>query len=138
MTFGEGLVPARSAAAAQWIRHSCGGELGTVGWLVPNHFAAVLRVRAPAPIPGDWWNEYRHLFRVIASTGERHTSTPDETWFGVWEGHGFDVATTAIASGLIPRFERPERAYYLMEGPLTAIDGLRCPGEDGWRNPDLV
>lgn len=25
-----------------------------------------------------------------------------------------------------------------MEGPVTAIDGLRYPGDDGWRNPDLL
>jgi hypothetical protein len=136
--FGDALVPARSETAAQWIRASRQGEPGTVGWLVPNDFAAILRLRAPAPIPGDWWDEYRRLFSTVASIGGGYTSTPDETWFAVWEGHGFDSAASAAALGRIPRVELPDRTYYLMQGPLTAIEGLRYPGEDGWRNPDLV
>lgn len=45
----------------------------------------------------------------------------------------------AIAEGLaaIPRFDRPHRTYYLLEGPVTAVTGLRHPDGDGWRNPDL-
>lgn len=40
---------------------------------------------------------YRDPFRVIASTGERHTSSPDRAWFAIWEGHGLGTAHTHIA-----------------------------------------
>ncbi len=40
---------------------------------------------------------YRNLFDVVASIGERHTSSPDQAWFAIWEGHGFDKVTTHIA-----------------------------------------
>ena len=35
-------------------------------------------------------------------------------------------------------FDRPHRAYYLLEGPVAAVTELRDPGSGGnWRNPDL-
>jgi hypothetical protein len=131
----------------------------------------MLRVFAPAPFPGGWWPLYRDLFNVIASIGERHTSSPHQAWFAIWDGHGFDTGTTHIAHreplgeearralerertrlleedrrrnaairtalDQIPRFDRPHRSYYLLEGPVAAVTGLRDPGSDGWRNPDL-
>ena len=41
----------------------------------------------------------------------------------------------ALAS--VPRFDLPDRAYYLVHGPLSAMTELRYPDFDGWRNPDL-
>lgn len=41
------------------------------------------------------------------------------------------------ALAAMPRFERPHRAYYLLEGSVAAVSTLRYPGVDGWRNPDL-
>jgi hypothetical protein len=32
----------------------------------------------------------------------------------------------------------PDRIHYLLEGAVTAVGGFTYPGEDGWRNPDLV
>lgn len=45
----------------------------------------------------------------------------------------------AIAQALaaIPRFDLPNRAYYLTHGALSAITELRSPDTDEWRNPDL-
>jgi hypothetical protein len=45
----------------------------------------------------------------------------------------------AISTALsqIPRFGRPDRTYYLLEGPVMAVTHLRYPDGDGWRNPDL-
>jgi len=37
----------------------------------------------------------------------------------------------------VPRFELPDRTYYLLQGPLSALVGLRYPDDDGWTNPDL-
>ncbi len=41
------------------------------------------------------------------------------------------------ALAAVPRFALPERTYYLVQGSLSALVGLRYPDEDGWRNPDL-
>lgn len=86
-----------SAASAEWIAAACDGSDGTVGALVPNGYPLALRVFAPESRPDGWWSEYRRLYEVIASVGERHTSSPDRAWFAVWEGHGFDRLTTRIA-----------------------------------------
>lgn len=106
MIFGERLTPAESAAPSDWIGPSCRGEWGTVGALVPNQFAATIRVEAPDPSRADWWSEYRDVFSVVASIGARYTSTSTRAWFAVWEGHGFDTATAQIAPR--SRQERPD------------------------------
>ena len=46
-------------------------------------------------------------------------------------------ASVGAALAAVPRFDRPDRAYYLTRGPLSALTDLRYPGDDGWRNPDL-
>ena len=97
MLFGDGLSVPATVAAARWIEDACRGAWGTVGALVPNRYPTYLRVRAPDPVPGDWWSAYRDLFAAVASIGAQHTSTPDRAWFAVWEGHGFDTSTTVIA-----------------------------------------
>ena len=45
-----------------------------------------------------------------------------------------------IRSGLrpVPRFELPNRAYYLLEGPVAAATELREPSDQSrWQRPDL-
>lgn len=97
MIFGEGLSVPATVAPTHWIESACHGVWWTVGALVPNQYPMILRVSAPDPVPGDWWSAYRALFEIVASIGERHTGTPDRAWFAVWEGHGFDTATTHVA-----------------------------------------
>jgi hypothetical protein len=41
------------------------------------------------------------------------------------------------ALAAVPRFDLPDRAYYLLQGALSALAGLRYPDDAGWRNPDL-
>ena len=172
MVFGDSLRAADTVGPAAWLEQSCQGEWWTVGALVPNHYESLLRVYAPAPCPGEWWSTYRELFAVVASIGERSTATPDQAWFAIWDGHGFDGAeirvawsdpprdeterqardaeraqlrdesrrrNVAVRSALdqIPRFDRPHRTYYLLEGPVRAVNDLRHPYGDRWRNPDL-
>jgi hypothetical protein len=173
MIFGDHVRSADTVAPAGWIAGACRGVWGTVGALVPNQYPLVLRVHAPDPSPGDWWSAYRDLYEIIASIGERHTSSAHRAWFAVWEGHGFDTATTHIAwqepplddatrrarveersrlraedehrdaavraaLGQVPRFDLPNRTYYLLQGPVTAATQLRHPEPLGeWRNPDL-
>ncbi len=38
----------------------------------------------------------------------------------------------------VPTFHRPHRTFYLVEGPVSAVTELRQPGDEAWRNPDLV
>lgn len=35
------------------------------------------------------------------------------------------------------QFQLPDRNYYLLRGPLSALVGLRYPDVDDWKNPDL-
>lgn len=161
MIFGRDLSAPATVASAQWIENACRGVWGTVGALVPNQYPMVLHVSAPEPVPGDWWSAYRALFEVVASTGARHTGTPDRAWFAMWEGHGFTNATThgegrdkervqlreedegrnaAIreALGRLPQFHLPNRTYYLLGGAVFAVTQLRYPDSSTeWRNPDL-
>lgn len=97
MIFGDHVQYAATVAPAEWIEGACRGALGTVGSLVPNHYPLVMRVGAPEPGIDDWWSAYRDLFAVIASIGQRHTSTPNRAWLAVWEGHGFANSGTRIA-----------------------------------------
>lgn len=172
MIFGDGVRPADTVASTEWLEHSCRGEWWTVGALVPNRYESLLRVDAPAQCADDWWSAYRDLFEVVASIGERHTSSPERAWYAMWEGHGFDRAETHVAwhdppadeterraraaerarlgderrrhnadigaaLDQMPRFDRPGRTYYLVEGPVRAVSRLRHPDGDDWRNPDL-
>lgn len=98
MIFGDHLEPAATVEPAAWIGPARHGAPWTVGGLVPNDYRSVLRVFAPASNEEeDWWSRYRDLFEVVASVGERHTSTPDRAWFAVWDGHGFVNWATRLA-----------------------------------------
>jgi len=37
----------------------------------------------------------------------------------------------------VPTFDLPNRRYYLVTGPVTAVEHLRYPDLPEWRNPDL-
>lgn len=97
MIFGEQVGSPGTSAPAEWIARARPGAWGTIGSLVPNRYPSIVRVHPPAPDGENFWSAYRHLFEVVAAIGERHTSCPDRAWFAVWEGHGFDTATTHIA-----------------------------------------
>jgi len=97
MIFGDWVQSAVTCAPAEWIAGECRGAWWTVGALVPNQYPSVLRVHAPDPSVEDWWSVYRDLFGIVASIGERHTSSADRAWFTVWDGHGFATRATHIA-----------------------------------------
>ena len=108
MIFGDLVKAADTTASAEWIARARRGSLGTVGSLVPNEYASFVRVYAPPPIPEDWWATYRDLYGAVAEVGARHTSQPERAWFAVWEGHGFDTATSHVA-WLEPPADEAER-----------------------------
>ena len=165
MLFGDHVTPAVTGEPAGWIDGACRGTGWTVGALVPNGYPVVLRVRPPDPGLEHWWSAYRDLYEVVASIGERHTTSPHRAWFAVWEGHGFATATTHVAGSAVdrtrgldeggptaadrrngrprrtardPTFELPHRRYYLLTGPVSAVTQLRYPPPTNeWRNPDL-
>jgi len=95
MIFGDEVTSAATTAAAAWISPARRGPTGTVGGLVPNAYASMIRLHAAPPIPGG--ATYRDLYEVVADIGARHTSRPDRAWFAVWEGHGFDTVTRQVA-----------------------------------------
>ncbi len=97
MIFGDHVRPAGTVAPTEWIGRSCQGDWWTVGALVPNQYESLLRVYAPDPCLDDWWSTYRDLYEVVASIGERHTSSPHRAFFAIWEGHGFVNATSHVA-----------------------------------------
>jgi hypothetical protein len=109
MIFGDPFRPADATTSTRWIDEACQGEWWTVGALVPNHYEGLLRVYAPAPCDA-WWSAYREIFEVVASVGERHTSSPDEAWFAVWEGHGFDNITSRVVWWDAPADEAEQQA----------------------------
>ncbi len=97
---------------------------------------------------------------------ERHTSTPEQIWFAIWEGYGWESATLEYATpsgplawmtrvrrrrlaardragqvreGLaeVPSFDLPLRRYFLVKGPLESVSGIARPGGFGFQVPDL-
>lgn len=135
MEFGTHTKPAEPADAGGWIASALTGSWGTVGALIPDQYSAVLRVSAPESDVVDWWDAYRNLFAAVTTIGEQYTSTPEQTLFAVWEGHGYDETTESLRR--TPRLELPNRSYYLLSGHVTAATKITYPGWDGWRNPDL-
>ncbi len=46
-----------------------------------------------------------------------HTKTPDECWFGVWEGYGDLLVSRKVR---VPKVKLPQRDMFLLSGALTA------------------
>lgn len=83
-----------------------------------------------------------------------HTSRPGQVWFGVWDGFGClkirPGGTAVLASSgretkrrsvrkspSAPTFELPNRAYYLLSGPLAGIRESMCE-EPFWQSANLL
>ncbi len=63
----------------------------------------------------------RELAARLAAILERHTTTPNDSWFAVWEGW----AGLAIKPGQAPVFHLPGRPYFLLHGPVSgAVQSL--------------
>jgi hypothetical protein len=87
-SFGDHLIVPETVVGAEWIAAARRGAWWTVGALVPNELQQIVR-GAPDSDIEDWWSVYREVFEIVASIGQRYTSTPDRAWFAVWDGHGF-------------------------------------------------
>ena len=66
----------------------------------------------------------RNVLHPLASVLARHTETPGECWFAIWEGWG-TPADDPIRSA--PTFSLPARTYHLLIGPVEAVHDLAAP-----------
>lgn len=97
MIFGDRLTAAGSAEPAAWLRGSTDLASWTVGGLLPEHYESYVLVEAAAAGVEDWWAAQRQIVVALAEVLADFTDTPDESWFAVWEGHGFDSRHTFVA-----------------------------------------
>ena len=91
--FGRAVTVPSDAEAASWVAPRL-GEFGTIGGLVPAGFdrAVVLR---PLPDRGEPVDDVAHAWAIVEVV-RGHTSTPDRTWFAVWEGYGWATSRTFV------------------------------------------
>ncbi len=88
--------------------------------------------------PGVWDREPeegslpQELVPVLASVLSRHTGTPGQCCFAVWDGYG----CLAFADDAAPAFEIPNRRLLLFTGPLTAVRTSLC-ADTWWQSPSL-
>ena len=96
VAFGPAVSVPSDASAALWIAPTL-GSFGTVGGLVPHGYERYLlldyRVEEH---PG--WDGVCRLFEQLVPLLQEHTSTPDDCWFAIWEGYGFETSATLIAA----------------------------------------
>jgi hypothetical protein len=142
MVFGDAVSAPSNADAADWLRPTRLGAWGTVGCLVPNQFESYLRVDGAPPNIVDWWERQRQLIAAVARVAAGHTTTPEQCWFGIWDGHGFDDDDEVRAElRKVPTFDLPHRSYYLLQGDVIAASAIEEPGGRGlsssYRQPDL-
>ncbi|WP_371573392.1 hypothetical protein [Streptomyces sp. NBC_01314] len=91
------------------------------------------------PAVPDVWDEHPHegptpadVARTLISVLSRHTRTPEQCWYGLWEGYGHHDWDG------IPVFRTPERDEILLAGPLDQADSpARNNDEVSAEIPDL-
>ena len=64
----------------------------------------------------------------LARVLRRHTATPEDCWFAVWEGF-VGLAVPADA----PRLRLPERTMLVLRGPVSAASASLAPAPDDQR-----
>jgi hypothetical protein len=133
------LTPSTNLQAASWITDTDQdwAELAVFG---PADRPGYVRIRlipdpdrpfmseADAPsLPGALSDEEQ--IRLIVDVLGRHTSTPDDAYFCLWDGWGTRFP------GFKPMVRIPNRAYYLFQGPLADL-GQWGTGNDPDDSPD--
>lgn len=56
------------------------------------------------------------LIETLGAVLARHTATPEQCWFAIWDGYGATRADILSA----PSFHLPARDYHLLVGPVAA------------------
>lgn len=125
------LTPSPDLQAAAWITESDEDWTQLAGF-GPGGLPGYVRVRilpdpekpftseADAAGPPDAPDEHELLQRILEVL-LRHTTTPDHAWFALWDGWGHTVA------GFRPMMRIPSRAYFLFEGPPSAVGRWGSP-----------
>jgi hypothetical protein len=106
VVFGSAISVPADAAAARWIAPTL-GIFGTVGGLVPYGYerCVLIDYRGEEPLG---WDGVCTLFEQLVPVLARHTSTPDDCWFAIWDGYGFDTSMTLLAASVRDGEERRE------------------------------
>jgi hypothetical protein len=73
-------------------------------------------VEVPEDHPSDIEQTRLALHRLA-----EFTSTPEDCYFGLWEGYSYSGLPEAAARG--PLVSLPHRRYALLRGPVRALDG---------------
>ncbi|WP_425837886.1 hypothetical protein [Streptomyces fractus] len=137
-----GLTLCHDLTPAAWVRDALPDfAAGMVGSLLPAGYERYVRVLHPAgsdedadddgpgegTLPGP-------LAAPLASVLEGCTGTPQDCWFGVWEGCGYlgDDRSHVDVTGA-PRLELPHRGYPVFHGPVGSVTALAMAvaGETG-------
>lgn len=88
VVFGERLAAAASIEPARWLDGTVSLESWTVGGLLPEHYESYLLIEAVPPSDA-FWEEMRQIATSLADVLIDFTDTPAQSWFAIWEGHGF-------------------------------------------------
>jgi hypothetical protein len=89
--------------------------------------------------PGLWDTEPEegslpaNIAARMAAVLYRHTATPNQCWFAVWDGWG-DLAFRSLGK---PTFQLPGRRYFLFSGSLAAANTSFADGLAGHRSANL-
>jgi hypothetical protein len=104
LTFGPAVSVPPDASAARWLPPAL-GSFGTVGGLVPQGYERYLLLdfRSDEPRGSAGVSQ---LFERLAHVLVRHTSTPDQCWFAIWEGYGFTSFSTVYSVRVTDEDER--------------------------------
>ena len=158
--FGPNVTIPEDVAAAEWLRPRL-GRFGTVGGLVPSGYETYLALGHGGP-GLDFEGPSHAVTAAVASAAGSHTATPDRSWIAAWRGYGWGsgrrlISVLATARqrrqiqraddmeaarlerelSVVPRFELPQREYYLLAGPVEAASLIERPGGRGLIAPDL-
>ncbi|MCZ4562646.1 hypothetical protein O4160_17525 [Rhodococcus sp. IEGM 1401] len=126
----------QNVSEAQWVDYNLDGLATiTVGSLVPTAFDAFARVLYPvrasttqhasSKTVAPWRDQLESVSTVLT----RHTTTPDECWFAVWEGNTAldDIRATAPTAAIAGY------NYFLLKGPVSrATDTLERLSPNLW------
>lgn len=130
-------------------------------------FSALIGASQPGKTSSDEWDDAApsegnlppRETAALCDIAARHTSTPQDAYFAVWEGWG-QLNGGSVAFGIdergrpwqrrippllsyrerrVPRLELPDRSYHLFRGPLDAIEALSQmeEGDHSWQVPSL-
>jgi hypothetical protein len=74
----------------------------------------------------------RELLPLLIPVLTRHTTTPEQCWFAVWNGFGASI----LRPGDAPTFDIPNRQFFLLTGPIRAAQ-TSLDEPPFWQSPNL-